>query len=120
MRREEDEKLWDLLGEAKLPAAISPFFSRNVLREIRQRPAWSDRLAAWLHPRRLIPATTVAAACVAAAIAFQKPVAPTASSEDLPESVAQLDADDYEVVADLDDLLAVEDDNLWDGDTSTL
>ena len=120
MRREEDEKLWDLLGEAKPPAVISPFFSRNVLREIRQHSSWSDRLVAWLHPRRLIPATTVAATLVAAAIAFQKLGAPMASSENLPDSVAQLDPDDYEVVADLDDLLAVEDDNLWDGDTSTL
>ena len=120
MKRDDDEKLWDLLGRATPPASISPFFSRNVLREIRQHPKWADRLVAWLHPRRLIPATTVAAALVAAAIAFQKPAGSSAPSENLPESVAQLDAEDYEVVADLDDLLALEDDNLWDGDISTL
>ena len=120
MRRDDDEKLWDLLGRATPAAPVPPFFSRNVLREIRQRPNWSDLLVAWLHPRRLIPATTVAAALVAATIAFQKPTASTAAPENLPESVAQLDAEDYEVVADLDDLLALEDDNLWDGDTSTL
>ena len=42
------------------------------------------------------------------------------SSESLPDTLAQLDAVDYEVVADLDDLLALEEDSLWDADSSTL
>ena len=32
------DELWDLLGKAK-PVAVSPFFSRNVVREIRRNPS---------------------------------------------------------------------------------
>ena len=45
----ENDALWNLLGKASHPEA-SPFFARNVLREIRQsaKPAW--RLPRWLAP----------------------------------------------------------------------
>jgi len=45
----ENDALWDLLGKASHRKA-SPFFARNVLREIRQsaKPAW--RLPRWLAP----------------------------------------------------------------------
>jgi hypothetical protein len=120
MKREDDQELWDLLGKVE-PATVSPFFARNVLRRVREERTWRDRLATWLRPRRLIPATTVAAALVAAAsLTFQKtnraPVLPEAT----PDSVAQMDATDYEVVADLDDLLAMDEDSWWDSDTPTL
>ncbi len=36
------------------------------------------------------------------------------------DPIAQIDPQDYEVVADLDNLLAAEDTNLWDDDNSTL
>lgn len=46
----DQDELWDLLGKAR-PVSVSPFFSRNVLREIRQnsgRP-WIPRLVLrWL------------------------------------------------------------------------
>jgi len=35
MQREDDQQLWDLLGRTAEPK-LSPFFARNVLREIRQ------------------------------------------------------------------------------------
>ncbi len=39
----------------------------------------------------------------------------------MPEAIAQLDPIDFEVVADLDNLLALEEESLWtDGDVSTL
>jgi len=44
------DALWDLLGKAG-PVSISPFFSRNVLREIRQsagRPAIPAFVLRWL------------------------------------------------------------------------
>lgn len=119
MKREDDQELWDLLGKAGKPA-VSPFFARNVVREIRQVRTWQSRFAQWFEPRRLIPATAVAVAMFAAAVSLQKPTGTSMSSENPPEAVAQLDAVDYEVVADLDDLLALEEDNLWDTDTSTL
>jgi len=119
MKREDDQELWDLLGKTGQPT-LSPFFARNVLREIRQERTWRSRLPRWFGPRQLIPATAVAVAIFATAISFQKPAA-TSPSENLPEGVAQLDAVDYEIVADLDDLLALEEDNLWaDTDSSTL
>ena len=33
----ENDELWELLGHAK-PVAVSPYFSRRVLRDIRQQP----------------------------------------------------------------------------------
>lgn len=46
----DKDELWNLLGKAK-PVSVSPFFSRNVLREIRQNPArpWISHLVLrWL------------------------------------------------------------------------
>ena len=119
MKREDDHELWDLLGKAG-PVKVSPFFARNVLRRMREERTWRDRLAAWLRPRRLLPATTVAAALVAAVVTFQKTNRAPVLSKATPESVAQMDATDYEVVADLDDLLAMDEDSLWDSDSPTL
>lgn len=46
----DKDALWDLLGKTK-PVAVSPFFSRNVLREIRRRsesPMLPPFLLRWL------------------------------------------------------------------------
>jgi hypothetical protein len=120
MKREDDQELWDLLGKSSAPT-VSPFFARNVLREIRQERGWRERLGVWLAPRRLIPAGAIAVATIAAATLIQRPADKSASSEPVPEVISQLDEIDYQVVADLDDLLAFEEDNLWaDTDTLTL
>ena len=116
MKREDDQELWDLLGKADAPA-LSPFFARNVVRQIRQQPNWRENVARWLSPRRLIPAAGVALAVVATTLSIR---VPHASDENVPDTVAQLDPQDYEVVADLDDLIASEEDGLWDDDTPTL
>ena len=121
MKREDDEELWDLLGKANPPPAVSPFFARDVLREIRLRPTWRDRLRPWLTPRRLIPTAAVAAVIIAGGLSLQRVPVPAVAPDDLPEVVAQLDPVDFEVVADLDNLLALEEDNLWtDDEVSTL
>lgn len=123
MERDDDKQLWDLLGRAKTPPAASPFFARNVLREIRREPYWKSVARSWFTPRRLIPATTFAAALIAGVIFLERPTAQRDNIADDSDSdpVAQVDPQDYEVVADLDNLLATEDDNLWeDDDTSTL
>ncbi|MGI8438327.1 MAG: hypothetical protein ACR2NX_15745 [Chthoniobacterales bacterium] len=120
MKREDDQELWDLLGKAGR-AESSPFFARNVLRSIREERGWRDKLAPWLSWRRLTPLTGVAVAVLASALAFHSPVRPPASTDNPPEVVAQLDPADYEVVADLDDLLAMQEDNSWsDSDNSRL
>jgi hypothetical protein len=120
MKREDDQELWDLLGHASEPT-VSPFFARNVLRQVRQERGWRDRLSDWLAPRRLVPAAAVALAITAAAISIQRPTTTLTASEPVPEVIAQLDEIDYQVVADLDALLAMEEDSLWtDGETLTL
>lgn len=63
MTREEDQELWELLGEASTPAPASSFFSRNVVREVRglgsPRESW---LARWKNRRVLaVVAATFAA-----------------------------------------------------------
>ena len=116
MKREDDQELWDLLGKAGQPA-LSPFFARNVVRQIRQEPDWRENIRRWLSPRRLIPAAAVAVAVVATTLSIR---VPNASDEHMPETVAQLDPQDYEVVAALDDLIASEEDGLWDDETPTL
>jgi hypothetical protein len=120
MKRDEDHELWDLLGKASEPT-VSPFFARNVLRQVRQERGWRDRLSEWLTPRRFVPAAAVAVAVIAAAITIQQPTSTPTASELVPDAIAQLDEVDYQVVADLDDLLAMEEDSLWtDADTLTL
>jgi hypothetical protein len=114
MKREDDQQLWDLLGRTPAPE-ISPFFARNVLRHIRQQPRWN--LRSWFNRRRLIPVSGLAAALGVAlffAYSYTPRQGPTAD-DDL---VARIDVQDYEVVADLDELLAADENNLWDDNSS--
>src|SRR6266404_1339021 len=108
MKREEDEKLWDLLGHSAEPA-VSPFFARNVLRKIREaqgeapaRPGWGLR---WL-----VPAAGVAVAIIAAvSLRFQMP---QRSQPDLRgNSLALAETQDSDLIADLDDLVSGDDSN---------
>ena len=109
MKRDDDQELWDLLGQAAEPK-ISPFFARNVLREIRQLGHWST-LRGWFNPRRLIPATGMAVALIVAVfLRMHTSVSPLTGPS--PDVLATADAQDYEVIADLDDLLASDDNSL--------
>ena len=111
MKREDDQELWDLLGRGAEPK-ISPFFARNVLREIREPGGWTT-LRGWLNPRRLIPAAGMAAALLTVVfLRMYTAVAPLAAPPS--DALANLDAQDYEVIADLDDLLASDDNNSLD------
>jgi hypothetical protein len=113
MRREEDQELWDLLGNLK-PPSLSAFFARDVIRRLRQEPRVVDQLRTSFSLRWLIPASAVAAAIIAAVTVMQHPRTRPAVSESLPEVVAKIDPQDYEVVADLDVLLASDENSLWD------
>ena len=117
MKREDDQQLWDLLGHASSPK-LSPFFARNVIRAVRQQSRRFEWLRHWFGARRLVPATALAAALVAAVLAFHHPAMP--KSDRLPDVIAQIDPQDYDVVADLDELLVTDETNLWDDDTQTL
>ena len=118
MKREDDQQLWDLLGQAPEPK-LSPFFARNVLRAVRQRPQLFDSVRSWFSPRKLVPVTGLAVAIIAAIITFHHPVI-RKSADNTPEVIAQIDPQDYEVVADLDELLVTDESSLWDDDTQTL
>jgi len=116
MKREDDEQLWDLLGRAS-KAEVSPFFARNVLRQIRQKQSEAGRWFSW---RRLVPASAVAVAMVATFLFVRHP---SPQEQTSPESqvdpvIAQIDTQDYEVVADLDNLLDSDDNSPWDDNSS--
>jgi hypothetical protein len=116
MQREEDQQLWDLMGSASRPS-VSPFFARNVLRRVREQGRWGQAFQRWLGWRRLLPASGLVAATAAIFVAYALSFHPSPAGDD--DVVAKIDAQDYEVVADLDNLLASDENNLWD-DNSTL
>ena len=121
MKREDDHELWDLLGRSE-PPAVSPFFARNVIRKLRQRRRWQNVVGDWLTGRRAIPAVALAVVlCTAATFTMLQSHGTRfgGSQDDIPEVVARIDPGDYEVVADLDDLLASQEDDSWD-DSPTL
>jgi hypothetical protein len=118
MKREDDQQLWDLLGHAAEPR-LSPFFARNVCRIVRNRSQAFGSVRGWLGLRRLIPAAGLAATVITAILMLHHPGART-STEAAPEVVAKIDPQDYDVVADLDELLVTNESSLWDDDISTL
>jgi predicted benzoate:H+ symporter BenE len=117
MKREDDEKLWDLLGQAPTPA-VSPFFARNVLRTIRQQPVLLQSIREWFSLGRLIPAATVAVALIVAVFVARIPAKPDLANLNNSDPVAAIDPQDYEVVADLDELVASDENGLWDDNSS--
>ena len=99
---------------------LSPFFARNIVRGIRLRAKRFDWVTGWLRPRKLIPLTSLAVAVVAAILALHQPVVRN-SRDNPPDVIVKIDPQDYDVVADLDELLATDENNLWDDDdTQTL
>jgi len=118
MKREDDQQLWDLLGQAAEPA-LSPFFARDVLRALRQRRQLFDSVRSWFSPRKLIPVTGLAVAILAAIITVHHPTIRN-SADNAPDVIAQIEPQDYDVVADLDELLVTDESSLWDDDTQTL
>ena len=111
MKREEDEKLWDLLGHSAEPK-VSPFFARNVLRKIRE--AQGKALARpWWHLRWAVPAAGVAVAVIAAfSLRVQMPQ--QSHSDFGGDPVAMSEAQDGDLITDLDDLFASDDSNPLD------
>jgi hypothetical protein len=114
MNREDDQPLWDLLGKAVKPE-VSAFFARNVLRKIREEESGRGYLARLFSGRRWIPAAALALAMFAALIVTRTSLAP--HSKENP-AIAAVATQDYEVVADLDDLLASDENNLWTDNSS--
>ena len=107
MKREEDEKLWDLLGHATEPAAASPFFARNVLRKIREARGESTPRGSW-YLRWLVPAAGVAVVIIAG-LALPNQIIKQTHSNPRPDALVSVEAQDSDLMADLDDLMASDD-----------
>jgi hypothetical protein len=112
MEPQDDKELWDVLGRLPEPA-LSPFFARNVLRKIRQEPTRFERMRSWFSVRRVVGASAVAAVFVALALVTHYPGPRTMSSSDS-DAVAKIDPQDYDVVADLDQLIAWDENSVWE------
>ena len=112
MEPQDDNELWDILGRIPEPT-LSPFFARNVLRKIRQKATGFDRARNWFSLRRLVAASAVAIVVVGMAIATHHPVSQRAAANDL-DAVAKVDPQDYDVVADLDELIAWDENTVWE------
>jgi hypothetical protein len=105
MKREEDEKLWDLLGRSSEPT-VSPFFARNVLRKIREAQGETSPSRGWTL-RWLVPASGVAMVIIAA-LTFPTQLVERTPRDSAAE-VAAADGQDNDLLADLDDLVGPED-----------
>ena len=112
MDRKDDKELWDILGRVPEPT-LSPFFARNVVRSVRQEGTRFDRMRNWFSWRRLAAASVLVIAVVGMAIATHHPVSQTKATND-PDVVAKIDPQDYEVVADLDELIAWDENSVWE------
>jgi hypothetical protein len=112
MQPEDDKQLWDVLGRVPGPT-LSPFFARNVVRQIRQKSTRFERLRNWFSLRRLVAASAVAIVVVGMAIATYRPISHTTSASDF-DVVAKIDPQDYDVVADLDELIAWDENTVWE------
>jgi hypothetical protein len=112
MEPQDDKELWDVLGRLPKPT-LSPFFARNVLRKIRQEPSRFERARSWLSMRKVVGASAVAAIVVAVALVTHYPGPRTTSSNDS-DVVTKIDPQDYDVVADLDALIAWDENTVWE------
>jgi hypothetical protein len=112
MEPQDDKELWDFLGRLPQPT-VSPFFARNVLRGMRQEPTHFEQVRNWFSVWRLIGASAVAALAIGLALVTHHPGPQTPSSSDL-DVVAKIDPQDYDVVADLDALIAWDENNVWE------
>ena len=112
MEPQDDKELWDVLGRLREPT-LSPFFARNVLREIRQEPTRFERVRNWFSVRKIVGASAVAAVFVALALVTHYPGPRPMPSND-PDVVAKVDPQDYDVVADLDELIAWDENSVWE------
>jgi hypothetical protein len=112
MKPQDDKELWDVLGRLPEPT-LSPFFARNVLRKIRLKPTHFERVRNWFSVRKIVGASAVAAVFVALTLVTHYP-GPQATSPNDSDVVAKIDPQDYDVVADLDALIAWDENNVWE------
>ncbi len=111
---DEHDDLWKLLGKAR-PPTVSPFFSRNVVREVRGLQQEQSGFFATLRRRWQLILATAAIGCVIVALPSQFiHDSPNHQANPLAVIAQQIsDSPDYYVINDLDDLLASEESSVW-------
>ncbi len=110
MKNEEHDDLWELLGRAKTPA-VSPFFSRNVLRAIREEQQEKPGFILWLRRHWKVTAVSSCALVVAASFAVKQE---TQQPDPVMVLAQQVSASpDYQVISNLDELLDSEHNSVW-------
>ena len=110
MNPEENDALWKLLGEARLPR-VSTFFAGDVLRAIREREAPKVGMIDWLRRKWFLPLT--AGACAAVLVFFATRAGSKGPVGDPLEEMAVVAVENSEITPSLDDLLASEDHSIW-------
>ena len=113
MNRDDDQQLWDLLGQGKTPE-VSLFFARNVIREIRETSTPGRSRWGWLLRPRTVAFGAIAALVLTVA-SFTLIPHGSRVHDGNPDAVATVDPQDNDLLADLDDS-APADDSLFDDD----
>jgi len=110
-KHEEDDELWQLLGKARQPS-VSPFFSRNVLRAVRNEK--QERFGSFWRIFRSYRQALVLASCVAV-VSVGTFFAEHQREEHQILTIAQTvsESPDYQVIAHLDELLDSEESSVW-------
>jgi hypothetical protein len=110
MNTEEQDDLWRLLGKAGTPS-ISPFFSRNVVRAVRETAKEKFGVVRWLRSHWAVAAVGACAVMVSGFVLIPRP-AP--QSEQIVLLAQQFSTSpDYQVVNHLDELLDSEKNSVW-------
>ncbi len=115
MNHEEHDELWDLLGKAKEPRP-SPFFSRNVLRALREERSARPGIFGWLRRRWQFAALAAGglALVTLAFIPYESARPDAAPADSLLLAAQEVSASpDYQVISNLDDLLDSERNSVW-------
>jgi hypothetical protein len=109
MNTEEHDDLWALLGKAK-EIKVSPFFSRNVLRAIRESESEETGVFTWLRARWRIVSIAAGVAAVVAVASVGRVERP----DPLLVLANQVSSSpDYQVINHLDELLDSEQNSVW-------
>ena len=119
MNHEEQDDLWELLGKARQPS-VSPFFSRNVLREVRNVDQESARLLfrlrSWFPRHWRVVAVSACTACLAVGV-FVGEHDRAQNQQEHQQILAMAErvstSPDYQVINHLDELLDTEKNSVW-------
>ena len=107
----EHDELWHLLGRAKEPQ-VSPFFSRNILRAIREEQPEPLGFVTWLRRRWKLAVLTTGGAVLVLVALVPKPI--TEQPDSLLLAAHEVSASpDYQVISNLDELLDSERNSVW-------